>query len=135
MNETHELPIDPATGFLEKNEKNSFGPREKTAFLKDLKRTGNQSRSLDHLGVTNEEFDSALRKDLTFSKAYRNTLLEMRHDLEGALYTDGLAGDATKARIWLQAYFPEVYKPAAGKGAKKDKDTSVIDALYKKATQ
>ncbi len=131
MNESPELPIDPATGFLEKNEKNSFGPREKTAFLKDLKRTGNQSKSLDRLGVTNELFDFALQKDLTFKRAYRNTLLEMRHDIEGDLYTGALEGDTKKAQMWLQAFFPEVYKPsAANRKAKPSVDP--LDVLYKK---
>lgn len=129
------VAVDPATGFIEKNDKNSFGPREKTAFLKDLKRTGNQSRCLDKLGCTNADFDEALRKDLVFNRAYRNTLLEMRHELEGDLYTAGLDGDAKKAMAWLQAFFPEVYKPGAARSTKKDKDTSVLDALYKKNTQ
>ncbi len=131
MNETHELPIDPATGFLEKNEKNSFGPREKTAFLKDLKRTGNQSKSLDQVGATNEDFDLALRKDLTFNRAYRNTLLQMRHDIEGNLYTAAIDGKAKEALLWLQAFFPETYKPSAAN--RKTKPTvDPLDALYKK---
>ncbi len=122
---------DPATGFLEKAEKNSFGARAKTAFLKDLKKTGNQSKSLRDLGFTNEDFDFALRKDLIFKKAYNNTLLEMRHDLEGDLYVSGLAGDTKKAQMWLQAFFPETYKPSA---AKKTKQATVdpLEALYKK---
>ncbi len=122
---------DPATGFLEKAEKNSFGARVKTAFLKDLKKTGNQSKSLRDLGFTNEDFDVALRKDLIFKKAYLNTLLEMRHDLEGEMYTAGLNGDAAKARLWLQAHFPETYKPAAAKKTKQAA-TDPLEALYKK---
>ncbi len=122
---------DPATGFLEKNKNNSFGAFEKTKFLKDLKRTGNQSKCLDSLGCTNAEFDFALRKDLIFKSAYSNTLLEMRHALEGAMYRHGLAGDAKKAQMWLQAFFPETYKPsAATKRAKPAVDP--LEALYKK---
>lgn len=125
--------IDPATGFLEKNKNFLFGAREKTAFLKHLKKTGNQSRSLDLLGVTNEEFDFHLQKDLVFNKAYRNTLLEMRHELEGNLYTAGLNGSAKEAQMWLQAFFPEVYKPSASKAPKRDRGDDTINALYEKA--
>lgn len=131
MNDLNGFVADAATGFLEKNEKTPFGAREKTAFLKDLKSTGNQSKSLDKVGARNEDFDLALRKDLIFNKAYRNTLLEMRHDLEGDMYTSGLAGDAKKAQMWLQAFFPETYKPSAV--SKKAKPTvDPLDALYKK---
>ncbi len=130
-NELDGYVVDPATGFLEKNEKNSFGAYEKTRFLKDLKKTGNQSKSLRCLGLTNTEFDFALRKDLIFKKAYRETLLEMRHDIEGDLYTGALEGDTKKAQMWLQAFFPEVYKPsAANRKAKPSVDP--LDALYKK---
>ena len=127
--------VDPATGFLEKKEKNTFGARAKTAFLKDLKKTGNQSKSLRDLGFTNDDFDFAVRKDLIFNKAYRGTLLEMRHELEGDLYTAGLEGNAKKAQMWLQAFFPETYKPSAAKPAKKEATNPVLDALYDKAME
>ncbi len=131
MNDLDGFVADPATGFLEKNEKNPFGAKEKTAFLKDLKKTGNQSKSLDQVGVTNEQFDFSLRKDLIFNKAYRNTLLEMRHEIEGNLYTAALAGKAKEALLWLQAFFPETYKPSAA--SKKAKPTvDPLEHLYKK---
>ncbi len=122
---------DPATGFLEKNKNNSFGAFEKTKFLKDLKRTGNQSRILDSLGCTNAEFDFALRKDLKFKAAYANALLEMRHEIEGNLYTAALRGKTKESQVWLQAFFPETYKPSA---AKRTKQATVdpLEALYKK---
>ncbi len=131
MDEKNEYIADPATGFLEKNEKNSFNAREKTAFLKDLKKTGNQSKSLRDLGKTNEEFDLALRKDLIFNKAYRNTLLEMRHEIEGHLYTSALAGKTKEAHLWLQAFFPETYKPSASRKPTKS-TVDPLEALYKK---
>ncbi len=123
--------VDPATGFLEKNKNNSFGAFEKTKFLKDLKRTGNQSKCLDSLGCTNAEFDFALRKDLIFKKAYNNTLLEMRHEIEGHLYTAALAGKAKESLLWLQAFFPETYKPSAAKRPKREA-VDPLEALYKK---
>ncbi len=122
---------DPATGFLEKNKNNSFGAFEKTKFLKLLKKTGNQSKSLGDVGCVNEEFDFALRKDLIFKKAYANTLLEMRHELEGDLYVSGLAGNPKKAQMWLQAFFPETYKPSAAKRPKREA-VDPLEALYKK---
>lgn len=131
MDDLNEYTRDSATGFLEKLEKNAFNAREKTAFLKDLKRTGNQSKSLDKLGTTNEQFDLALRKDLSFNKAYRNTLLEMRHEIEGNLYTSALEGKTKEAHLWLQAFFPETYKPSAA--TKKAKPTvDPLEGLYKK---
>ncbi len=131
MLETNEYIADPATGFLEKNEKNSFGAFEKTRFLKDLKKTGDQSKILDSLGCTNEEFDFAMRKDVVFKRAYANTLLEMRHKIEGHLYTSAIAGKTKEAHLWLQAFFPETYKPSAA--TKKAKPTvDPLEALYKK---
>ncbi len=131
MNDLDEFVADPATGFHEKNKNNSFGAFEKTRFLKDLKRTGNQSKCLDQVGATNEEFDLALRKDLSFKRAYHNTLLEMRHEIEGKLYGAALAGKSKEAHIWLQAFFPETYKPSAA--TKKAKPTvDPLEALYKK---
>lgn len=122
---------DPATGFLDKKEKNTFGAFEKTKFLKALKVHGNQSKAAHDLGYSIRVIDLHLRKDLVFKQAHEETLLEMRHEIEGDLYTAGLAGNAKKAQMWLQAFFPETYKPTSRPVTKKD-DTSAIDALYKK---
>jgi hypothetical protein len=68
---------------------------------------------------------------LKFNRAYRNTLLEMRHDIEGNLYQAALAGKAKEALLWLQAFFPETYKPSAAvKKAKPAVDP--LEGLYKK---
>jgi len=124
---------DTATGFLEKNEKNTFSAYEKTKFLKALKLHGNQSKAARDLGYSFDIIELHLRKDLIFNKAFKQTLLEMRHDLESTLYTAGLDGDGRKAKIWLDVHFPEAYKPGARTVPKKERDTSVIDDLYDKA--
>lgn len=126
---------DSATGFLEKNEKNTFNAYEKTKFLKALKTHGNQSKAARDLGYNFEIIELHLRKDLIFNKAFKRTLLEMRHDLESTLYVAGLDGDGRKAKIWLDVHFPADYKPNARTAGKKEKDTSVIDALYDKAIE
>lgn len=122
--------IDPATGFLEKNEKFEFGAKGKTQFLKALKRHGNQTAAADEAGVPYETVEEHLRIDHVFSKAFRAAMVEMRHTIEGRLYTAALKGETKQAQMWLQAFFPEIYKPSAARTAKKD--TSVIDALYQK---
>ncbi len=127
----NEITIDPATGFLEKNEKFLFGAKGKTLFLKALKRHGNQTAAADEAGVPYETVEEHLRIDLTFRKAFRATLLEMRHTIEGKFYVAALRGEASEAKMWLQAFFPETYRPGAGKPSSKDK-ADPLDALYKK---
>lgn len=126
---------DNVTGFLESGEKNTFNAYEKTKFLKAFKIHGNQSKAARDLGYSFEIIELHLRKDLIFNKAFKTTLLEMRHDLEATLYTAGLDGDGRKAKIWLDVHFPADYKPSARTAPKKDKDTSVMDALYSKAIE
>lgn len=131
MSETNEYTQDSATGFLEKNEKNSFNAREKTAFLKAFKNHGNQSKAMHDLGYKYDVLEFHLRKDLIFNKAFRETLLEMRHLLESAMYTAGVNGKSKDAETWLKAHFPETYKPSAA--SKKAKPTvDPLEGLYKK---
>lgn len=131
MNDLDGYKQDSATGFLEKAEKNSFNAREKTAFLKALKSHGNQSKAAHDLGYSYEVLELHLRKDLIFNKAFRATLLEMRHLLEGAMYTAGVQGKSKDAETWLKAHFPETYKPsAATKRSKPAVDP--LEGLYKK---
>ncbi len=132
MAETNEYSVDPATGFLEKNEKNSFSPMEKTKFLKDFKRTGNQTKCAHDLGYSFRVIEEHLRKDLAFKRAFEEVLLEMRHEIEGELYSKALNGKTKEAHLWLQAHFPEIYKPSAVRPAKKEASNPVVDALYEK---
>lgn len=130
-NELDGYTADPATGFLEKAEKNSFGARDKTAFLKAFKTHGNQSKAMHDLGYSYTILEFHRRKDLIFNKAFEETLLEMRHILESAMYTAGVSGKSKDAETWLKAHFPDVYKPSA---AKRTKQAAVdpLEALYKK---
>ncbi len=131
MNDSPDITIDPATGFLEKNEKFIFGAKGKTLFLKALKRHGNQTAAADESGVPYETVEEHLRIDLTFHRAFRATLLEMRHTIEGKFYVAALRGEASEAKMWLQAFFPETYRPSAG-NSKQKPTTDPLDALYKK---
>ncbi len=124
--------IDPVTGFLEKKEKNSFGPREKTAFLKEFKRTGNQSKSAHGLGYEFETVEWHFRNDHVFNRAFHAVLMELRHELEGDLLSRARKGGSKEAQMWLQAHFPETYKPSAAKQPKKPDSSAVLDGLYKK---
>ncbi len=122
---------DSVTGFLEKAEKNSFGAREKTAFLKAFKTHGNQSKAMHDLGYSYAVLEFHLRKDLIFNRAFQETLLEMRHLLESAMYTAGVSGKSKDAETWLKAHFPETYKPSAAKRPKREA-VDPLEALYKK---
>ena len=125
------VTVDPATGFVEKNEKFFFGAKAKTLFLKALKDHGNQTAAADKAGVPFATVEEHLRIDLAFKRAFRATMLEMRHILEGKLYTTAMKGGTKEAKMWLEVFFPETYKPS--KSSKPEKDSSVIDDLYKKS--
>ncbi len=125
---------DTVTGFLEKkSEKNSkpqFNPMEKTAFLKALKTHGNQSKAAHDLGFSYKIVAWHLRKDLIFNEAFQETLLEMRHKLEGELYKAGVEGRSKEAKMWLESHFPSDYRPSQKQQPKKDKKNTEIDRLY-----
>jgi hypothetical protein len=130
--------IDETTGFLVKKfEKNSgenvFLPKHKNSFLKALKTHGNQSKAAHDLGFPYSEIQFHLQKDKVFQEAFTQTLLEMRHKLEGELYRAGLGGKSREAKIWLEAHFPAEYKASNKPLAKKDKKDSTIDDLYDKS--
>lgn len=131
MVDSEKFKRDPATGFLESSEENAFNARKKTAFLKNLKMHGNQSKAAHDLGHSYKIVAEALRKDLIFKEAFDETLLEMRHKLEAELYKGGLGGRSKDALSWLTAHFREDYGPA-----RKDKPKKVnnqeIDSLYDK---
>jgi len=125
--------IDSATGFLEKKQgENEFNPKQKTAFLKAMKTHGNQSKAAHDLGFSFKIIEWHLRKDLIFNEAYKETLLEMRHLLEGELYQAGLNGKSREANLWLSAHFPETYK-AGAKAANKAPKNDHLDKLYEES--
>lgn len=126
---------DDATHFLaKKSQEPCFNPKEKTAFLKLLKTNGNQSKSARDLGFSYREVEWHLRKDLIFKQAFEETLLEMRHKLEGELYKAGLSPRGSReAKMWLECYFPDEYGPRKKKEVKTtDKASEEIDNLYNK---
>lgn len=120
----------PITGFLQNANREWFNPKEKTAFLKALKMHGNQSKAAHDLGFPFPIVAWHLRKDPRFLEAFQETLLEMKHRLEGELYKAGLGGKSKEAKIWLEAHFPEDYRATGGKGPKKTKDDGRLDSLY-----
>lgn len=133
--------VDSVTGFLQKNLQKTenvgsvhiFNPREKTAFLKALKTHGNQSKAANDLGYRYSEVQWHLRHDVGFREAFEETLLEMKHELEGKLYKSGLMGRSKEAKIWLDAHFPAEYKASGKPAPKKDKKDALIDDLYNKS--
>jgi hypothetical protein len=93
------------TGYLEDLE---FTPKAKTAYLKALKSHGNQSKAAHDLGISYRTVQTHLAKDPVFRDGYAETLLEMRHKIEGELYKKGLErGGSKEAKMWLEAHFPE----------------------------
>lgn len=125
--------LDKVTGFLENTDKNFFNPKDKTSFLKAFKTHGNQSKAAHDLGFPYKIIEWHLREDKAFYEAYRETLIEMKHNLEGKLFTKGLQGNSKDAKLWLETNFPEEYKPVAGKSLKKD-NKKTIDDLYERLT-
>ena len=123
------------TGFLiDDTEDPIFEPHHKTAFLKALKRHGNQSKASDDLGFPFKIILKHLAKDLIFKERYEETLLEMRHAIEGKLYSKGLKnGGGREAKMWLEAHFPDDYAPASKKPARKEKENPLLEGLLKKA--
>ncbi len=120
--------IDAVTGFLD----GKVSPKAKTGFLQGLKTTGNQSIAADKQGFTWPEIAQELASDLKFKESYDETLLKMRHAIESKLYLAGLAGKAKEGLIWLQAHFPETYKPALNKKPKKAENHAlnrILDGL------
>lgn len=133
MDELVGYNVDKATGFLEKKADNSFNAYEKTRFLKAFKLHGDQSKAAGTLGYPFEVVSIHLKHDPAFAKAFRATLLEMRHELEGKMYRAGLQGSSKDAKIWLDAHFPETYKPSAKIAHRKAPGDARIDDLYDKS--
>lgn len=125
--------IDKVTGYLENNEESGIKPIHKTAFLKSLKTTGNQSSAASRLGFTWAEMEAELGKDLKFKQAYDATLLEMKHQLESILFMRAIEKkDAKTAVLWLQAKFPSEYRAGAKQVGKKDNKENLFDNLLGK---
>ena len=119
--------IDQVTGFLV-SEKLSI--RSKTSFLKALKILGNQSSAAEKQGISWSEMENELRKDLIFNKAYLEVLTDMKHELEGILYTKAIEKkDAKSAILWLSAKFPEEYRAGTKKTEKKQSKDKIFDSL------
>lgn len=126
MTDNQENQVDSVTGFLE----GEFTPKHKTAFLKAFKKHGNQTKAANDLGIRFRLVKQALETDKEFKESFEETLLEMRHALEGALYQAGLGGRSKEAIQWLQAHFREdygAYKKAKPNKSSKDED---LERLY-----
>lgn len=113
---------DTVTGYLESSDVGAITPKQKTQFLKALKTHGNQSKAAHDLGFSHRIIALHLRKDLIFKEAYEETLLEMRHKLESALYQAGIGGKSKEALSWLSAHFPLEYGPVKKQQPKKEVD-------------
>lgn len=124
--------IDSVTGFLEDKMPEGIKAKHKTAFLKALKTHGNQSKAAHDLGFSYRILELHLRKDLIFKEAYEETLLEMRHKLEGELYKTGLMGKSKEALSWLSAHFPLEYGPVKKQQPSKKDNSQEIDKLFSK---
>ena len=122
---------DFATGFIDKKDNlDGFKPIHKTKFLKALKIHGNQSKAAHDLGFSYKIVEWHLRKDLKFNEAFQETLLEMKHALEGRLYEQGIkTGGVKQAQMWLVAHFPEDYVVKNRKPQPKS-NVNEIEALY-----
>lgn len=132
MEEKQEVPqgykVCEVTGYLESLDGKGISPRIKTAFLKSFKKTGDKTRSIESQGFRYSELEWHLQNDHRFQYDLKETLLAMKHEIEGVMFTQALEnrGDASR-REWLQVNFPEEYvKKALPKG---QKQKSRLDGL------
>lgn len=124
--------ICPTTGFLESVDGTGIQPKHKTAFLKNFKKSGDKTKAIEAQGFTFGELEWHLTNDATFKTNYRETLLAMKHELEGLMYENAFKASGHRERLaWLETNFPEDYgKKALPKGQKqKSKLDTLLDDL------
>lgn len=133
MSENTEIPAEykkcDVTGYLERLDGKGISPRIKTAFLKSFKKTGDKTRSIESQGYRYSELEWHLQHDAQFAQDLKETLVAMKHEIEGVMFTQALEnrGDASR-KEWLQVNFPDEYIKKTGL-PKGQKQKSRLDGL------
>lgn len=125
------LITDNVTGYLVPEDGTGIQSKHKSGFLKAFLKSGDKSRAADSQGFTYSEFETQLELDSKFKDDYRETLLRMKHELEGMLYQNAFSKSGQKDRLlWLQQHYPEEYATKAAKGERsKSRVQTLIDGL------
>lgn len=121
--------VDPVTGFLKMIDSQQMEPRQKTLFLKTFRSGGDEGAAADKALVPLNTVKLHLQKDPVFQQAYKDTLVEMKHEIEGKMFRTGKI--ATGHRLWLERYFPEEYVSKRFLEKKKPKKETAVDRLIK----
>lgn len=121
--------VDPVTGYLQIVDSQLMAAKQKTLFLKDLQRNGDESAAADKAGVTHAVVKLHIKNDPLFNKAYKDTLLSMKHEIEGKMFRSGKI--ATGHKLWLERYFPEEYVSKRFLEKKKPKQETAVDRLMR----
>lgn len=128
--EVSEVAIDSVTGYREPDRASSIKPKDKTAFLKGYRESGDISAAANRLGYKASQMLHALKIDKAFNTDFKEVKLDMKHELEGLMYTKGLTNNGHKERLtWLEAQFPEEYGKKKQEPPKKE--NPVISRLLK----
>lgn len=124
--------ICPVTGYLESLDGKGIQPKHLTAFLKAFKKSGDKTKAIEFQGFRFTELEWHLTNDTAFKNDYRETLLAMKHELEGLMYENAFKSSGHRERqSWLETNFPDEYgKKALPKGQKnKSKLDTLLDDL------
>lgn len=108
------------TGYLQQKGGHGIQPKHKTAFLKAFKKSGDKTKAIEFQGFRFTDLEWHLTNDTVFKNDYRETLLAMKHELEGLMYENAFKATGHRERqAWLETNFPDEYgRKAVPKGAK-----------------
>lgn len=132
MAEKIEIPdgfkLCEVTGYLESLTNTGIQPKHKTAFLKAFKKSGDKTKAIEYQGFTFTDLEWHLQNDAVFKRHYRDTLLAMKHELEGLMYENAFKSSGHRERrTWLETNFPEDYgKKAVPKGQKQKSKLDIL---------
>lgn len=123
-----ELITDPVTGYIVNADGTGIQSRHKTGFLKHFRKSGDKTRAADSQGFRYVLFEEQLKTDKQFKSDYEDTLLAMKHELEGLMFEQASGKSGQKDRLlWLQKNFPGEYN--TNKGGKSERSKSRVENL------
>jgi len=109
---------DATTGYLVNEDGTGIQSKHKSGFLKAFRKTGDKTRAADAQGFRYVEFEWHLNNDPKFQSDYKDTMLAMKHEIEGPMFEKALTANGQKEREkWLAVNYPGEYGvKTAGKG-------------------
>ncbi len=122
--------VDERTGYLvNPNNLRSITPAHKEAFLAAMLKLGNESEAAQSCGFSTRILAAHKRADKKFREDFQDTLLKMKHILEGVMFIRAQNANGYMDRItWLRHHYPKEYDPKFISPTKDNK--KVIDDLW-----